>query len=233
MTAAVALRARQTVFQPDGRLPFARVLDCLERGLTLFAGAPVASPLALPFCAPFLARGETVVVVDGANAFNLYRLTEWARRQRLDSPALLNRLRVARAFTPFQLETILHHSGAEMERTRAVRLVITGLPDCLYDEELTEPEARATFARCRKQVSRLAERFAVLAFSDPPAHPVGGRRRFWESLVAEARFVFAVHRTAPVWFVPIKAPGLLTLSSEESNHGKNAADRESGAGGES
>ena len=103
-------------------------------GLTLIVGKPRATPLALPFCAPWLEQGETVVAVDGANCFNLYRLTEWAKRKRLDSPALLQRLRITRAFTPFQMATILHHIGAEMARRRARRLVITGLPDCLYDE---------------------------------------------------------------------------------------------------
>ena len=72
-------------------LSFGRVWPRLEAGLTLLAGAPLASPLALPFCAPFLLAGETVVAVDGANCFELYRLTEWARRKRINPLELLQR----------------------------------------------------------------------------------------------------------------------------------------------
>ena len=174
---------------PESGLSFGRVRARLTSGLTLFTGAPLASPLALPFCAPFLVSGETVAVVDGANCFNLYRLTEWARRKRLPSPALLNRLRIARAFTCFQLATILYHIGAEMERYGAARLVVTGLPDCLYDEELGEQEARSTFARCRSHLASLAARHTVLVFSDRPPQPPGGRIRFLGSLAALAQSV--------------------------------------------
>ena len=187
--------------------------------MTLFAGTPLASPLALPFCAPFLVRGETVTAVDGANCFNLYRLTEWAKRKQLRSPALLNRLRVARAFTPFQLATILHHIGGEMERHRAARLVLTGLPDCLYDEELSEPEARTTFERCRAALAPLAERYTVLLFCDLPSHTVGRRQYFFDALVSLSQNVFETNRTEPVSFAPVKAPGLLTLPKAEVSDG--------------
>jgi hypothetical protein len=210
-------------------LTFNRVLARLGQGLTLFAGTPLASPLALAFCAPFLMSGATVVAVDGANCFNLYRLTEWARRKRLNSLALLNQLRIARAFTPFQLATILLHIGKDMERYRATRLVLTGLPDCLYDEELSEQEARTTFARCQTNLARLTERYTVLLFSDLPTHPVGGRSKFFDALVSQSRLVLEVGHTEPVSFLPVKAPGLLTLPKGESKHGTNHTNRQSSA----
>jgi len=216
LPAPLVTLAEEARFKPA--LSYGHVRAQLAPGLTLFVGKPLASPLALPFCAPWLERGETVVAVDGANCFNLYRLTEWAKRKRLDSPALLERLRIARAFTPFQMATILHHIGAEMASRRARRLVITGLPDCLYDEELSEPEARSTFARCQKHLLRLAERHTVLAFSDapphPPMHPMGGRLAFLDALLAQARLALEAHQTEPVLFVPLKAPGLLTIPKE-------------------
>jgi hypothetical protein len=213
----------EELFKPA--LSYGHVRAQLAPGLTLVVGKPLASPLALPFCAPWLEQGETVVAVDGANCFNLYRLTEWAKRKRLDSPALLQRLRIARAFTPFQLATILHHIGADMERHRATRLVLTGLPDCLYDEELSEAEARNTFARCRKNLLRLAERHTVLAFSDGPVPPggIGRRASFLDALISEARLVLETSPTEPETtpqrrgrfaFVPVKAPGLLTIAKE-------------------
>lgn len=182
-------------------------------GLNLFTGAGRIASLALPFCALFAARGEAVVVVEAANCFNLYRLTEWARRKRLDPADLLDRLRIARSFTPFQLAAILAGIDKEMERYHAARLVVTGLPDCLYDEELSETEASSTFARCRQSLARLAAQATVLAFAEAPMHPVGSRARFAASLGALARRVFEVQHTDPVCFVLLKAPGLLTVSA--------------------
>jgi hypothetical protein len=190
----------------------------------MFVGKPLASPLALPFCAPWLVYGETVVAVDGANRFDLYRLTEWAKRKHQNPLPLLQRLQIARAFTPFQLATILQHIGGEMKRHRSTRLVITGLPDCLYDEELSEHDARTTFARCRENLARLAECYTVLTFSDAPLHPIADRARSFASLTSLAVRVYKIENTEPVLFVPIKAPGLLTISKGELVHGQNHTD---------
>ncbi|MBI3934444.1 MAG: hypothetical protein HY316_07100 [Acidobacteria bacterium] len=209
-----------------GALLFHQVFDRLAKGhrtgLSLFTGAGRTSALALPFAAMFTARGETVAVVEAANNFNLYRLTEWARRNGRAPLELLNRLRIARSFTPFQLAVILEHIGQEMTRYNATRLVVTGLPDCLYDEELTDLEARNTFARCRHSLARLATQTTVLAFAEAPPHAVGGRARFAASLLELAHTAFEVHSTEPVSFAPVKAPGLITVRGEELgyNHSK-------------
>ena len=190
---------------------FARLSADPSPALTLFTGAGRISSLALPFAALFTARGETVAVAEAANCFNLYRLTEWARRHGREPLELLNRLRIARSFNPFQLAVILEHMGGEMARYQATRLIVTGLPDCLYDEELSEMEARSTMARCRQSLEHLASQATVLAFAESPPHPVAGRARFQDSLVALAHTVFEIHPTAPVAFVPTKAPGLVSV----------------------
>jgi hypothetical protein len=172
------------------------------------------SRLALPFAAFFAAHGETVAVVEAANNFNLYRLTEWARRNGIAPLELLNRLRIARSFTPFQLAVILEHIGDEMKRYGATRLVVTGLPDCLYDEELTDLEARNTFARCRRSLTRLAAQTTVLIFAEAPPHKIGGRARFQETLLDLARTAFEVYPGEPARFAPIKAPGLLLVNAK-------------------
>ena len=206
--------------QPEGSLSFPRVFAAvaeMSAGLNLFTGAGRVASLALPFCALLAARGESVMVLDAANCLNLYRLTEWARRRRLSPRALLARLRIARAFTPFQLASILANIGVEMERSRARRVILTGLPDCLYDEELSEQEARNTFARCRASLAQLAQKATVLAFSELPPHPVRERRVLLDALGAHARRIFEVQLIEPLYFVPVKGPGLLTVRTERSS----------------
>jgi hypothetical protein len=193
---------------------FARVERDTKPGFYLLTGAGRTSTLALPFAAYFAARGETVTVVEAANNFNLYRLTEWARRHGLPPLELLNRLRIARSFTPFQLAVILEHIGKEMARYHATRLVVTGLPDCLYDEELTSEEARNTFARCCQSLTRLAGQATTMAFAESPPHPVGSRARFQERLLELSRTAYEIHPDEPVCFVPVKAPGLLLVNSK-------------------
>lgn len=208
------------IVRPGG-LAFGRVLSRLGPGLNMFSGAPLASPLALPFCAPFLLDDQTVMAVDGANCFDLYRLTEWARRKQIDSLALLRRLRVARAFTPFQLATILHHLGGEMERHGATRLVITGFPDCLFDEELNATDARSTFARCQANLAALGGAgYTIMLFTDPPRHLLRERGRFFDALAGQADQVFEVRNTHHGEFIPVKARDLLPESGPPGGAGR-------------
>lgn len=203
--------------KPPRALLFHQLFSRLEQerrpGLHLFTGAGRTSTLALPWAAFFAAHGETVAVVEAANNFNLYRLSEWALGHQREPLELLNRLRIARSFTPFQLAVILEHIGREMLRYRASRLVVTGLPDCLYDEELSEVEARNTFARCRRSLQRSAAQSTVLVFAESPPHAVGLRARFQQALLSLAQTAFEVHPGEPVWFAPLKAPGLLLVEA--------------------
>jgi hypothetical protein len=59
----------------------------------------------------------------------------------------LERVRVSRAFTCFQLAELIERVPAAARRYGARRVVLTGVPDIFDDEELSDAEARAVFRR--------------------------------------------------------------------------------------
>lgn len=61
--------------------------------------------------------------------------------------AWLERVRLSRAFTCFQLAELIERVPAAARRTGARRVVLTGVPDIFDDEELSDVEARAVFRR--------------------------------------------------------------------------------------
>src|ERR1700730_8966794 len=111
-------------------------------GLVLFTGHESVLPLSQLLCLQYLGRGESVVLVDGANAFNPYLLSDAARAQGLDLRRPLDAVRLSRVYTCHPLEA-LRAEDLEPAITafRPGAVLCLGLLDPLYDEDVPAAEA--------------------------------------------------------------------------------------------
>lgn len=120
--------------------------------------------------------GRTVLVADGGNFLDVYRLAAAARRRtaarfpdvpRSEAAAFetlaLERVRLARGFTAHQLQSIVEdHLPREAAAQDDVGLVVApGLADMYLDGELSRDEARTLVTRALSALRRLAARHAV------------------------------------------------------------------------
>jgi hypothetical protein len=131
-----------------------------------------------------------VILLDGANRFDPYRVSSFARRVLAPPETLLKRIRVARAFTCYQMATLIAEKltpfihqercvpprspslscrrGAEEERRAWV--VLLGPITTFLDEDVPEREARSLFERSLRKLRGLAEEgipFLVLQTAVP------------------------------------------------------------------
>ena len=114
-------------------------------GLAVFYGRPETPRLFHYFLPRFLAEGKRVLCLDGANRFDPLLIARLAR-QRGIAPADFNRcIRVARAFTCFQLTELLKRVPRLLEKFAADALVVTALPDLYFDEDVRERDAVVAF----------------------------------------------------------------------------------------
>jgi len=92
--------------------------------------------------------GSPMVLVDGANRFDIHSIVRFAREHGADPDAFLNRLFIARGFTCYQVEaTITERLPAFLERCGAQSAMIFGLLDTFYDEQASLRDVRAILAR--------------------------------------------------------------------------------------
>jgi hypothetical protein len=82
-----------------------------------------------------------VVYVDGGNSINPYTIATIARRYGRPRHEVLGRIRVARAFTAYQMASILLESLEREVRAGPGLLVLSCLPDLFLDEEVEYKEA--------------------------------------------------------------------------------------------
>ncbi len=93
-----------------------------------------------------------VVYVDGGNSINPYSIAAIAKRYGKRRQDVLGRIRVARAFTAYQMTTILLESLEDEVRAGPGLLILSCLPDLFLDEDVEYQEAYHLLRRGLKKV---------------------------------------------------------------------------------
>ncbi len=141
-------------------------------GLVLFTGHESVLPLSQLLCLQYLSRGEPIVLVDGANAFNPYLLSDAARSQGLDHRRVLDAVHLSRVYTCHQLEALLtEHLQPAIATFRPGAVLCLGLLDPLYDEDVPAAEAARIFRRLASAIREAAPRLPILAACPDPVDP--------------------------------------------------------------
>lgn len=189
--------------------------------LLLLKGPRLTLQLGTTLAARRLLRGGRVLYVDGANAFDPYTLVRIARRAGADARGLLSRLKVTRAFTCHQLETLLcERLAAAVVAERPALVVVAGWSDLFHDENVPEREAMRLLERTAGAVRSVAAR-AVPVLGTHLTEPETGRLpRLTACLMAAAEGVIAVSREeGEVYLRRVKPPAtaLPPLAMEEGS----------------
>ncbi len=103
-----------------------------------------------------------VIFVDGGNSLDPYLLTAACRLFRVDADYVLRRVQVARAFTVFQLDTLITQHLERLLRLFRPRLVLISCMSELYlDRDVDWHEARVLFESDFKTLQALTEKYDV------------------------------------------------------------------------
>jgi hypothetical protein len=105
-----------------------------------------------------------VIVLDGANRFDPYAVSSFARRESLSPEDLLKSIRIARAFTCYQMATLmgerldcLLRQKSSVAQVQKPWVILLGPITTFLDEDVPEREVRPLFERSLKKVEILAE----------------------------------------------------------------------------
>ncbi len=122
-----------------------------------------------------LALHAPLRVLDGGNCFNAYivaqalrpaLLAQQARQQTQDVEAALERIRVARAFTCYQMVTLLDETPATAAATAVLDLLAT-----FRDETVPMAERQRLLGHCLERLELLAAAGPLLVSASPDGGP--------------------------------------------------------------
>jgi len=108
-------------------------------------------------------HGIETIVLDGANRFDPYIVSSFARKVLIPPEDLLHRIRIARAFTCYQMATLMGEklTSLLMEENRMARaqkplVILLGPLTTFLDEDVPEREVSPLLERSLRKVESLA-----------------------------------------------------------------------------
>jgi len=100
---------------------------------------------------------SSVVFIDGGNSFDPYLVAEVARSYSLDPQLALDRIYVSRAFTVYQLSSlILEKLDPFLRRTKSRLLLVSNINSLFLDGDASENEAKDLFVKVCSRLSKIA-----------------------------------------------------------------------------
>jgi hypothetical protein len=108
-------------------------------------------------------KGIAVIVLDGANRFDPYTVSSLARRAWIPPEKLLKSIRIARAFTCYQMATLMGEQLASLLRQEGASellqrpwVILLGPLTPFLDEDVSEREVRPLFERSLRKIEGMA-----------------------------------------------------------------------------
>jgi len=162
------------------------------RSLTVFYGCPEMPRLSHYFLPRLLFAKKQILYLDGANQISPLLLARFARERGLDSSSVNSLIRVARAFTCFQLTELVRRVPKTLEKCPADVLIVTALPDLYFDEDVQDRPARASFEHALEGLQQLAPlQLHIAVFSDATSFKTR-RHDFFKKLRNQADHIVKV-----------------------------------------
>jgi hypothetical protein len=123
-------------------------------------------------------RRIDVFVLDGANRFDPYAVSSFARREFLSPEGLLKSIRIARAFTCYQMATLMGEKlKSAVGQAQKPWVILLGPLTTFLDEDIPEREVRPLFERALRGVELLAEK-GIPFFLFQPLIPSRSKRAY-------------------------------------------------------
>ncbi|MBN1784958.1 MAG: hypothetical protein JW815_04405 [Candidatus Bathyarchaeota archaeon] len=163
-----------------------------------------------------------VLFIDGGNSFRLYEISLVAQACELDPKEVLERIYVSRAFTAYQLTSlVLEQLQNAIEKFDSKLIILSNLAQLYLDKDIPKKEAEDVFLQLTKYLADFANKNHVILVATHPPRSWSKNSRFFEEVLCSRAYVVATirkFRNRP-HFVLEKHPsfklGKVELPSEE------------------
>jgi hypothetical protein len=138
---------------------------------------------------------EEVVWIDGGNTVDPYAISALCKRMRLDKRDILSRVNISRAFTAYQLVTLIDDKLEEQVRdSSAAMVVVSSITDMFMDEDMKWMESYQLLRRCTDEIRKVTKTYETISLVTDhtprhakPDHKMNGLLRAEADLVVQMR----------------------------------------------
>ena len=135
---------------------------------------------------------SNVLFVDGGNSFRLYDVSAFAQSCELDPKEVLERIFVSRAFTAYQLTSLVFEQlQSAIERYDSKLVILSNLALLYLDNDVPKKEAQEVFLQLTSYLASFAKRNRVILVATHPPRFWSKRSRFFEEVLCGSANVVA------------------------------------------
>ncbi len=116
---------------------------------------------------------EEVVWIDGGNAIEPYTLSALCKRFGFDAHEMLSMVNIARAFTAYQLVSLIDDTlGEEARIGTPAMIIISSISDMFMDKDMRRTESHQLLRRCAEKIegATKSKETITLVTSHTPGH---------------------------------------------------------------
>ena len=161
--------------------------------------------------------GSNVVFIDGANTFRLYQITRLARLHQIDPKQALDRIYISRAFTAYQMASLILQKLEDAVKTYNAKLVIVSdIAAMVLDKDIEDEEAKRIYSQITTRLSNFAREHQVIVVATYPPHIDNQRNLYLQALTSgRANVVIALKQTKYDREIILEKHPTFTLGSAE------------------
>jgi hypothetical protein len=141
--------------------------------------------------------GSDVIFVDGGNTFRLYQVARLAQLHQLNPKEVLERIYISRAFTAYQMTSLIMEKLKEtVKRHDAKLVVISDIAGFFLDKDIPDEEARRVFSQVTVYLSTFAKENQLILIATYPPHQDTRRNNYLHTLTCgRANVVISLRQT--------------------------------------
>ena len=166
---------------------------------------------------------NSVIFIDGGNTFSLYQVAQFAQIHSLNPKQVLDSIFISRAFTAYQLTSLITHQLKEtIKKYDAKLVIISDIAGFFLDKDIFEYEAQRIFSQVATYLSNFARENKIIIIATYPPHLETKRNTSLQTQTCtRANVVLSVRKTSYArQFVlekhPYLTPDIAELPDESS-----------------
>jgi len=141
--------------------------------------------------------GGNVVFIDGGNTFRLYNIARLAQLHQLNTTETLKQIFISRAFTAYQLTSLIMEKLEETIKTYNIKLVIiSDIAGFFLDNDVPRKEAQRVYSQIVSYLSNFARKHQIVLIATYLPYENSKRNRLLQEMTfAKAATVVSFVKT--------------------------------------
>ncbi len=140
---------------------------------------------------------SSVVFIDGGNTFRLYQVSRLAQLHHLDPKQALDQIYLSRAFTAYQMTSLIMERLKEaVEKYNAKLVIISDIAGLFTDKDIPDEEATQVFNQVIAYLQNFAREKQIILVATSPPHQSSSRNDYLQMVTCQkANVVLAIKQT--------------------------------------